>query len=53
VAAVLVIGMLLTETPGWEADRIRLVRDVMVRPSRHEGQITRPKLQRSSRIFEP
>ena len=53
VAGVLVIGMLLTETPGWEADRIRLVRDVMVRPSWHEGQVTRPKLQRSSRIFEP
>jgi hypothetical protein len=53
VARVLVIGMLLTETPGWEADRIRLVGDVMVRPSRHEGQVTRPKLQRSSRIFEP
>jgi len=26
---------------------------VMVRPSRHEGQVTWRKLQRSSRIFEP
>ena len=25
----------------------------MVRPPRHEGQVTRPKLQRSSGIFEP
>jgi hypothetical protein len=53
MAGVLIIGMLFTETPGWEADRVRLVRDVMVRPSRHEGQVTRPKLQRSSRIVEP
>jgi hypothetical protein len=25
----------------------------MVRPPRHEGQVTRRKLQRISRIFEP
>jgi hypothetical protein len=25
----------------------------MIRPPRHEGQVTWPKLQRSSRIFEP
>jgi hypothetical protein len=53
VPGVLIIGMLFAETPGWEAGRIRLVRDVMVWPARYEGQVTRRKLQRSSRIFEP
>jgi len=53
VGSVLVIGVLLTEMPGWEAGRVRLVRDVVVWPSRHEGQVTRCELQRSSRVFEP
>ncbi len=53
VVDVLVIGMLLKEPLGRDAGRIRLVRDVMVRPPRHEGQVTRRKLQRSSGIFEP
>lgn len=53
VVKVLVTGMLLTEPLGCDADRIGLVRDVMVRSSRHEGQVTRRYFQRGSRVVEP
>lgn len=45
--------MLRTETLGRDADLIRPVRDVMVRPAQHESQVTWRKLQRVARIFEP
>ena len=53
VADVLVIGMLGTEEVGWDADGTWLVRDVVVRPARHEGQVPGGKLQGGARVVEP
>jgi hypothetical protein len=53
VVGALVMSLLLTEPLGRDAGRVRLVRDVMVWPTGHEGQVTRRKLQRSARVFEP